>query len=183
VEHAGYNPVGAKERSFTGLSAAAGFSLSLWDNGNLVTNYTHSFRAPALEELYNNGPHVGNLAYETGNPDLKREASDGLDLSVRHHGGAVHAQANFLYYHIRDFIYLAFSGEVKDGLRAADYSQADARFLGGEAQLDLELYPDLWLNFGMDAVDAQLTRTAAPLPRIPPLRGRFGVDARLADLP
>ena len=34
----------------------------------LVFNYTSSYRAPALEELYNHGPHIGNLAFEIGNP-------------------------------------------------------------------------------------------------------------------
>ena len=34
----------------------------------------------------------------------------------------------------------------------------------------------LWLNLGFDAVDAQLTQTRIPLPRIPPVRGRIGLD-------
>jgi len=179
IEHAGYNPVfGALKRSFTGLSGAAGFSYRLWRAGNFVANYTHSFRAPALEELYNYGPHVGNLAFEIGDPDLQREASDGFDLSLRHHGDVIHAQANFFYYHIRDFVYLAFTGEVEHGLRVAEYSQADARFTGGEAQVSLALHPSLWLNLGMDTVNAKLTGSGTHLPRIPPLRGRFGVDAR-----
>ena len=182
LEHAGYDPAGRPERSFTGFSGAAGFSYSLWHNGNLVANYTHSYRAPALEELYNHGPHVGNLAYEIGDAGLKREASDGLDLSVRHHGSVVHAQANFFYYRLRDFVYLAFTGEMQDGLRVAEFSQANARFVGGEAQVDLAVHPFIWLNFGMDTVNAELARSGTPLPRIPPRRGRFGIDARYKGL-
>jgi len=34
---------------------------------------------------------------------------------------------------------------------------------------------DLWLNLGLDAVDAQLRETGTPLPRIPPMRGRIGL--------
>ena len=35
---------------------------------------------------------------------------------------------------------------------------------------------NIWLNSGLDYVNAELTATGTPLPRIPPLRGRLGVD-------
>jgi iron complex outermembrane receptor protein len=178
LEHAGYRPKGMRPRSFTGLSAAAGLGYRLWRGGNFVANYTHSFRVPALEELYNHGPHIGNLAFEVGNPALEREAADGLDISVRHHGRVIHAQANFFHYRIRDFVYLAFTDEERHGLRVAAYSQADANYLGGEAQVGLAFHPNLWLNLGMDAVNAEIAYTSVALPRIPPMRGRFGIDAR-----
>ena len=68
VERNKYDPLGLSPRSFTGFSGAAGVRFTLWPGGALVANYTHSYRAPALEELYNNGPHVGNLTFELGNP-------------------------------------------------------------------------------------------------------------------
>lgn len=178
LEHAGYRPEGFPGRSFTGFSGAAGLNLRLTAETNLVANYTHSFRVPALEELYNNGPHIGNIAFEVGNPDLRREAADGLDLSLRRHGRLVHARANLFYYRMRDFVFLAFTDEERHGLRVAYFSQADARFAGGEAQLDLAVHPALWLNLGMDGVRAELTASGVPLPRIPPLRARFGLDMR-----
>ncbi|MBM3789820.1 MAG: TonB-dependent receptor [Acidobacteria bacterium] len=178
LEHARYSPAGLPKRSFTGVSGAAGFNLKLSKASNFVTHYTHSFRVPALEELYNYGPHIGNLAFEIGNPNLKREAADGFDVSLRHHGDVVHAQANFFFYHIRDFVYLAFTDEVIDGLRAADFAQADSRFAGGEAEIDLAVHSNLWLKLGMDTVRAELRQSKLPLPRIPPLRGRVGADLR-----
>jgi iron complex outermembrane receptor protein len=121
---------------------------------------------------------VGNLAFEIGDPNLKREASDGLDLSVRHQGSVIQAQANFFYYHIRDFVYLAFTGEIREGLREASYSQADARFIGGEGEIDLTVHSHIWLHLGLDMVNAELIQSNLPLPRIPPLRGRIGIEAR-----
>jgi iron complex outermembrane receptor protein len=147
-----------------------------------VANYNHSYRAPALEELYNNGPHLGNLTFEIGNPDLKRERGDGLDLSLRHSGDRLRAQANFYYYNLRDFVFLAPTGEVEDGLIAAQYRQADSRYAGTELGLDFALHPNLWVNLGLDAVDAELKESRTPLPRIPPLRGRFGLDMRYKGL-
>ena len=86
LEDTRYEPEGLADRSFTGVSASAGVHIPLWQGGALVTNYTHSYRAPAIEELYNNGPHLGNLAFEIGDPNLKRERSDGVDVSLRHIG-------------------------------------------------------------------------------------------------
>jgi iron complex outermembrane receptor protein len=179
IDYTGYKPAGLPTRSFTGASGAAGIHLPTWKHGALVANYTHSSRAPAIEELYNHGAHIGNLAFEIGNPNLEREVADGIDFSVRHAGSRFDAEANLFYYHINDFVYLNFTGETEHGLRVAEYSQADSRFLGGEAKLDVGLRPNLWLNSGLDFVDADLAHSGTPLPRIPPLRARLGLDARL----
>lgn len=181
AEYVSYDPVGFESRSLTGVSAAAGVRVALWEDGNLVANYTHSYRAPTLEELYNEGPHIGLLTFEVGDPNLDRELGNGVDLSVRHSGNRVRAEASYYYYDLTDFIFLAPTGEIEDGLRVGLYSQGDSRFTGAEAGLDLALRENLWLNLGIDVVDARLTSTDTPLPRIPPLRGRIGVDARYKD--
>ena len=68
------------DRTFTGFSGAAGIRIRTWEGGAFVSNYTHSYRAPTLEELYNLGPHRGNLAFEIGDPNLTRERTDGIDF-------------------------------------------------------------------------------------------------------
>jgi iron complex outermembrane receptor protein len=178
VERNDYEPLGLPSRSFTGLSGAAGVRFTLWPGGALVFNYTHSYRAPALEELYNNGPHIGNLTFEIGNPALTRESSDGLELSLRHSSNRVRAEANFFHYSLRDFVFLAPTGDLRDGLIEATYFQADSRFVGVELGADIGLREDFFLNLNFDTVDAQLKETGTPLPRIPPMRGRAGFDWR-----
>lgn len=177
-----YSPLGLPHRSFAGFSGAAGIHVPLWEDGALVANYTHSYRAPAIEELYNFGPHVGNLAFEIGNPDLKREAADGIDVSLRHASSRLESEANFYYYSIRDFVYLSLTGELEHGLRVANFAQADSRFVGGEVQMSVALRRSLWLESGLDLVDARLIGTGESLPRIPPLRGKIGLDARWGGL-
>jgi iron complex outermembrane receptor protein len=145
----------------------------------LVANYTHSFRTPALEELYNNGPHVGNITFEVGNPDLDRERSNGFDFAIRHQSRRVRGEVNFFYYDISNFVYLAPTGEEEDGLPVADYAQGDSRFTGTEMSLEAGLHENLWLNLGMDYVNAELKNDGGALPRIPPLRGRVGLDFRM----
>ena len=48
----------------------------------------------------------------------------------------------------------------------------------GGGRLDVALHPSLWLLTGFDVVDAKIVATDMPLPRIPPVRGRVGLDWR-----
>ena len=79
-------------------------------------------------------------------------------------------------------MYLAPTGEEREDLIEAVYSQDGARFAGTELSLDFSAHPNLWITSGVDYVNAKLTASDTPLPRIPPLRGRFGVDFRYKGL-
>ncbi|HEX8846004.1 MAG TPA: TonB-dependent receptor [Pyrinomonadaceae bacterium] len=183
-----YNPEETEQhgllprRSFTGFSGAIGLRVATWKGGAFVANYSHSYRAPSLEELYNNGPHPGNLAFEIGNPTLRRELGDGIDFGLRHSSNRVRLEANGFYYHIKDFVFLAPTGNIVDDLIEAVYSQGTTRHVGAEARLDVALHPSVWLNLGTDYVNAELTEDGTPLPRIPPLRGRVGLELRYKGL-
>ncbi len=184
-EHNGYKPEqgvvdrATPDRSFNGFSGAVGMRIPTWKGGAFVVNYTHSYRAPALEELYNLGPHGGNATFEIGDPTLRHEQNDGVDVSVRHGNNRVRAELNYFYYHLKDFIFLAPTGEndAESGLLIATYSQGTARNTGAEARLDVGLLNNLWLLSEVDYVNAKLIDTNTPLPRIPPLRGRIGFEA------
>jgi len=170
------------DRGFTGFSGAVGLRVATWKGGSIVANYSHSYRAPSLEELYNEGPHRGNLAFEIGNPDLVRELGNGLDFGVRHSSKRLRFEANGFYYHINDFIFLAPTGAVQDDLIVSNYAQGTTRYAGTEAEMDIGLHPALWLNVGVDYVNAKLTDSNTPLPRIPPLRGRAALEFRYKGL-
>jgi iron complex outermembrane receptor protein len=176
LERTNYDPLGLSPRDFTGASAAAGVHFDLWNGGAFVSNYSHSYRAPALEELYNNGPHIGNLAFEVGNPDLQAETGNGVDVSLRHQSARARGELNLFYYRFHDFVFPFLTGEVEDGLRVVNFIQTGSRFTGAEASVGLALHSSLWLNLGMDFVDAQETENGTPLPRIPPIRGKAGLE-------
>ena len=191
LEHNGYDPELTAQhgfqpaRRFTGFSGAFGVRVGTWKGGSIVSNYSHSYRAPSLDELYNNGPHPGNLAFEIGNPALTREMGNGLDFGVRHSTNKVRFEANGFFYHIKDFIFLApldrdgdGAVDIEDDLVVAEYQQGDTRYAGVEASLAAALHSKLWLTSGLDYVNAELTETNTPLPRIPPLRGRIGLEFR-----
>jgi iron complex outermembrane receptor protein len=177
VEHNGYSPGGGLEdRSFTGASGSAGLWVRTWGGGAVVANYTSSYRAPALEELYNHGPHLGNLTFEIGNPALTRERAHGFEVSLRQNTGRIRTELSAYRNRIVDFVYLAPTGQIREGLIEAVYDQADARYLGAEARFDYRLVDGLWLNTRFDYVDAQLTMSRLSLPRIPPARGVIALD-------
>ena len=185
-EHNGYDPTplptrSTPERAFNGFSGSAGMRLSIGKRSAFAANYSHSYRAPSLEELYNLGPHAGNFTFEIGDPRLKRELGDGIDLSLRHDSGRLRGELNYFYYHIADFIYLAPTGNIEDGLIEANYAQGNSRYTGAEARLEVGLHRNIWLLSKVDYVNAQLT-TGTPLPRIPPLRGSVGVEATFKGL-
>jgi iron complex outermembrane receptor protein len=182
IERTGYTPERGRNRSFVGFSGSAGLNVPVWHGGAFVTSFNHSYRAPALEELYARGPHVGNLTYEIGDVNLRGERSNGADVSLRHTSARLRAEANWFFYRLNNYVYLAPTGEIEDGLIEAQYSQRDARYTGFEGRLQAALHPMFWLNLGFDAVDAQLRINNTPLPRIPPVRGRVGVDFRYKGL-
>ena len=185
VENNRYRPEyssGLPARSFTGFSGAAGARFRLWEGAVFVANYTHSYRAPALEELYNFGPHIGTLTFEVGNARLDRERGDGVELALRHSSERLRVEASAYYYKLRDFIFLAPTGEVEDNLPVADYAQGDSRYLGAEAGVEVGLSKYFWATAGLDYVDAELTDFNLSLPRIPPVRARVGFDARVKGL-
>ena len=168
----------AVDRAFTGGSAALGIHADTWRGGAFVANFSRSFRAPSLEELYNFGPHAGNRAFEIGNPGLAAETGNGVDVSIRHESGRVRGEFNLFYYDFSNFIFPFSTGEEVDGFLEIEYTQRNARFTGAEANLGIALHDVLRLNLGMDYVDAKDTDTNTYLPRIPPLRGRIGFDLR-----
>ena len=181
IEQNGYDPAGnLQSRNFVGFSGGAGLRVPVWNGGSFVANYQHSFRAPALEELYNNGRHPGILVFDIGNPNLKPEQGDGIDLSLRHKTGRVRLDGGFYYYNIRNFVYTAFTGSVDAAshLPVIEYAQGNARYFGVETAIETKIIDSLWFNGEVDYVRAELTALNKSLPRIPPLRGTLGLDWR-----
>lgn len=179
LEHRRYDPRNEflPDRRFSGFSGAASAKYDAWKGGRFVASYKHSYRPPALDELYNHGPHDGTLAFEIGNNALRPEIGDGIDLSFSQDTKRVHGEASFYYYRLQDYIFLAPTGEIDadSGFPVAKYLQGTSRFWGVELQGRVKLAKFADLLAGADYVQAELSN-GTPLPRIPPLRGRIGLD-------
>ncbi|MGQ0763980.1 MAG: TonB-dependent receptor [Acidobacteriota bacterium] len=181
IEQNGYTPEGNfRDRNFVGFSGSAGVRVPLWTGGSFVANYQHSFRAPALEELYNNGPHPGILTFDIGNQNLNAEQGDGIDLSLRHSTNRVRFGSGLYYYNIRNFVFTAFTGrtDLESNLPIIHYEQGTSRFVGVEGNIEARTFGEFWLDGKIDYVRAELTELNKPLPRIPPLRATVGLEWR-----
>ena len=165
-----------RDRQFLGTSVSAGLHSDLGGGNAFVVNLTRSHRAPALEELYSFGPHAGTIAFDVGNPELEAETTLGLDVSLRHRTDRVRGNLNAYVYSIGNFIFGDRTGEMEDGLPVLDFIQGDSRFAGFDARGSVRLGGSAWATLGIGYVDATLTSTGEPLPRIPPLRGTLSLD-------
>ncbi|MGD9588226.1 MAG: TonB-dependent receptor [Pyrinomonadaceae bacterium] len=172
-------------RSFTAFSGGAGINIPLWTGGAFIANYSHSSRAPALEELYNNGPHIGNLTFEVGNNDLELETSDGIDLILRHQSQRFRFTGDVFHYRLKNYVFLALQDEdgdgepdVEDELPVGRYEQSDAAYTGVEISSEMTFNQWVGAFAGIDYVRARLVEGDVDLPRIPPFRARVGLDLR-----
>lgn len=176
-------------RDFTGFSGAAGIRIRLWEGASFVTNFNSSYRAAALEELYNNGPHPGTVTFEVGDQNLTRERSNGIEFSLRQNFKRVRLNGSFYHYNIDNFVYLAPQDEnvdgfidVEDGLPVADYFQNDSRFTGFDFTADFDITKYFGAFVNADIVRARLKGSDIALPRITPARLRAGLDFRYKGL-
>ena len=78
--------------------------------------------------------HVGNLAFEVGNPNLDAETTLGIDLSLRHQTRRVRGDFNVYFYDIDNFIFGDRTDEVADNLPVLHFIQGDSRFVGFDAR-------------------------------------------------
>ena len=178
-EHERHEPV--RDREFLGASASAGARFLLSDRDALVATASYATRAPSLEELYNFGPHPGNVAFEIGNPSLDPERSLGVDLSLRRDSGELTGAISLFRYSISDFIFGADEGEREGALPVLDFHQAAATYQGFEVEGHLEIGP-AELTANASYVDARLTGTDEYVPRIPPLGGKVKLDVPVGRL-
>ena len=70
-----------RDRKFNNFSFSLGFR-KIIDNIEINSWLMHTMRAPRVEELYSDGPHLATYAFEIGNPDLKSEKIYGIENSI-----------------------------------------------------------------------------------------------------
>ena len=71
------------ERNFPIFSAGIGI-LRNWKNWDLSFGTMLTGRAPGIEDLYSDGPHLGTYAYEIGRPTLGLERTIGVEASLKY---------------------------------------------------------------------------------------------------
>jgi iron complex outermembrane receptor protein len=176
-------------RDFTSVSGSVGANYEFAGGWHAGLSLSHSERAPAIPELFSFGPHGGSQQFLIGNPDLTKERSNSVELSVHQTRGPLHVQGSVYYSRFGSFIYQAPTGTVQDGLPVYVYGQGKANYYGFELESDAKFGRAFGIDWGgelvTDAVRATI-KNFGPAPLIPPFRvlgavtgSRGQVDGRL----
>jgi len=134
------DPAGEQARrtfDATNLSAAGIWTLN--DAVDLRFGIDSSERAPTNEELYAAGAHIATRSIELGNPDMKTERGQRIELGIHTHSERLDVSASIYQTRFKDFIYLADTGVVED-LPVRLWAQQDATFKGAEAEALVHLF-------------------------------------------
>jgi iron complex outermembrane receptor protein len=178
-------------RSFSLASYSAGMLWKFTPGYALALNAASAQRAPSVEELYSNGPHVATASFEIGNPALDKEHSRNIDIGLRKTAGAWRGKLGVFANRIRNYIFAASIDQDGDGIadrvdgagtpdpagefQLVNYAQAEARFRGIEGEISYR--PDA-AGFGVrlfgDRAEGRL-RGGGNLPRMSP--SRLGLEA------
>jgi len=171
------------ERDFDGFSVSGGAGFQANENIFFGVTAFRTERAPSTEELFSNGPHLATNAFEIGNPDLDEEVARGVEATARITTGRFSGSVSGYYTSYRDFVFEAATGAEEDGLPVFQFFAEDAQFRGFEAQVTGELFRASMFDIHGDAsIDYVRATTDAAgndnVPRIPPLSGIVGLEAR-----
>ncbi len=166
-------------RAFNNFSAAAGIGYNIGDL-KIGANISRTGRAPSVEELFSNGPHIATQAFEIGDPTLKSERAWNGELYARYDATNAEFSATVYTNRFDNFIYETETGAEEDDLPVFQYFQNDARVWGVEFQAAARLGSFGGFDLGVDGVAdytrAKISGGGGNVPRIPPLRLLGGAE-------
>lgn len=162
----------AFDRSFETFSGALGVVYQGIEGIRMGINGSRVERAPSAEELLSNGPHFATQAFEIGDRNLRVERAWGLEAYARGRIGAGTFGVAAFRQWFDNYIFLAETDDIDDGLPVFLYRQSDANFWGAEAEFNYPLVDTggyrLLTDLRASYVEADLTN-GENIPRIPPL--------------
>lgn len=167
-----------RERTFGGISASAS---ALWHPARALSigvTGMRSLRMPGIEELYSEGPHLAAYSFEVGNPMLDRETGYGGEVFARYQNGRANASAAAYINVIDHYIFPRDTGELNHRIHLPifQYTGAQARMVGAEARASWQVLPRWAVEATGAYVHGTLTDLDQPIPWMPPLQGKVGVQ-------
>ena len=197
------------ENNYDLFSASGGVNWNYAPGYQFGLSFSHSERAPSIEELYAQGPHLATATFEIGDANLDKEKSNNIDIYWRKTAGQFTLTANFFYNRIDDYVYKQeqdlngdgfadrvaenFDGNPANILDPEDdeepllvyLSQDDAEFMGFEAETRARLMDTdqgrMVLRLWADYVEGERSNDIN-LPRITPWRFGSGLTYSRGDL-
>ncbi|MEN9845370.1 MAG: hypothetical protein RIS36_517 [Pseudomonadota bacterium] len=173
-------------RRYDLFSQSVGAIYNVTNDYALTWSTAFTERAPNAQELFADGPHVATGAFELGDASLNTEQSLGTDIGLRKEEGKIRGFIGGFYNRFWNYIYADPTGEVEDDLPVYQFTNVPADFWGFESKvsyhLDDSVSREISFDFQPDYVWAVNRDTHEYLPRIPPLRMKFGANYYHEDL-
>lgn len=167
-----------RDRSHRGDSVSLGAVWSFAPQYSLGMTLSRTQRLPTAEELYARGLHMATSTWERGNPDLKAETANNVDLTLRKLAGPTTFSASVFHNRIDDYIH-ARTLDSHEDFQLIEYTQRHATFTGIEGAIRQQLDATFGLTLFGDYVRARLEAGDGDrdLPRIPAHRVGLRLDA------
>lgn len=172
-----------RTRDFAALSSSISAIYPVSDKLFLGTTFLHSFRAPSLEELYSEGPHLASYSFEIGNPDLEAERGLAKELFLTYNNRFTVIEAAVYHNRFSNYLYAQDTGQQNNrnpDLNNFQFVGVEAQLYGFEVSAEQQLFSNLLLNGSVSyTIGKQNESTTSdkqvPLPLIPPLSFKSSV--------
>lgn len=175
-----------ERRDFGGFSGAVSGIYQWNDNLSTGTTIMKSYRAPGIEELFSDGPHLAVYSYEIGNAELESENGYGGELYAEYTNDRFNLNVAIFQNQIYSYLKPTNTGEKEWGSGAAgwlwiyQYNGQDVVMNGIETSIETEILPNFVVNIGMSYLNGTIEDEGKPLERIPPLNGRLALNYTLS---
>ena len=171
-------------KKFNTNNAAIGGLYALNEQWSLTGNLSHNERAPSYFELFAKGVHIATGTYQEGQPDLKKEKSNGLDGQIRWKSGQDSLTFGAYFNKFSNYIGLLSTNtgkivheeeETYVTHKTSIFSGIKAEFKGVELEGKTMLTDYVQFNVRGDYVDAKDKTNGGYVPRISPLKLSVGL--------
>ncbi len=168
-----------RSRSFRGISSSVSGIYNIGKGFSLGATAMRTFRAPGIEELFSEGPHLAVYTYEIGNADLDEEQGLGLEAFLEHKRSRGNFRLVVFRNDIDKYIFPENTGQRSRRIYSLfEYrfsGEDDALLSGVEGEFDWQLFSKWFASGTVSYVRGELTNANRPLPRIPPLAGKLNL--------
>ncbi len=174
-----------KNRNFEALSGSIAAIYNLGGGLSLGASILRSFRAPSMEELYSEGPHLASYSFEIGNPDLDPERAWAKEVFVGYQVNRLNLTAAVFHNSFDNFLFAQNTGRInptRSDLQDYQFTGNKAWLYGyefsGEVKLSKNFLTQLSVSKTIGEQEVSIDSgedVKKPLPQIPPLKGKLSL--------
>lgn len=166
-----------RNKQYNLLSASLDLIYNLTSNFSIGSVISHSERAPSVDELYKEGPHLAAYSFEVGNLSLNREIASVYELKLKYESSKTNINANIFLYDYQSFITPRNSGDTNWATLLPIFvtSEIPAYLTGADIYINNQIVDDFWIDATFNYVYGVIKEANSPLPMIPPFNARISL--------